>query len=126
MKDGSRKLVHFSACSASGRSTFSGLVQLNHTYENNRFVLNHRAGDGRVSELVCAEEGGANGRLYCVDDHSRHVHDQEDHCEDVEHQEDEWRFSGSVGFTGSQEEHEESGSFAFSKRIGFTFADSLI
>jgi hypothetical protein len=27
MKDGSRKLVHFSACSARGRSTFSGLVQ---------------------------------------------------------------------------------------------------
>ena len=79
---------------------------------------------------MCAEERGANGRFfYCVDDHSRHVHDQEDHREDLEHQEDEWRFSGSVGFAGSQEEHEEheeSGSFAFSKRIGFTFADSLI
>ena len=74
-----------------------------------------------------AEERGAHGRFfYCVDDHSRHVLDQEDHREDVEHQEDQRRFSGSVGFTGSQEEHEESGSFAFSKRIGITFADSLI
>jgi len=76
---------------------------------------------------VRAEERGAHGSFFnCVDDHSRHVHDQEDHRKDVDHQEDEWRFSGSVGFTGSQEEHQESGSFAFSERIGFPFADSLI
>jgi len=36
--------------------------------------------------------------------------------------------NGSVGFSGSQEEHEEGcgGSIAFCERIGFTFADPLI
>jgi hypothetical protein len=79
-------LADFSACSASGGSTFSGLVQLNHTYENNRFDVDHCSGDGRVPEFVQKqlgpEEGGAHGRLDCVDN-SRNDDEEEFDNEEV-------------------------------------------
>ena len=54
----------FNACPANPGSTFSGLAQLNHTYENIRFDFCYRARHGRVPEFVRAEEGGADGFFY--------------------------------------------------------------
>jgi hypothetical protein len=107
-------------------STFSTFVQFNQTYENISCDFYYRAGNSRVSELV-REEGRANGSFFDDSHDPWHVDHQEDHRKVVD-QEDQRRFSRSVSFSGSQEEHEEGcgGSVAFCQRIGFTFSDSLI
>jgi len=68
-------------------------VQLNQSYENYCFYVDHRPGDGRVPEFLRAEERRANGCFQRVDD-SRHFDDHQEklHHEELEHQEEHERF----------------------------------
>jgi hypothetical protein len=66
------------------------LRSVNQSYENNRFDVDHRPGDGRVPEFLQkqrTEKRRANGFFNCVDD-SRKL----DNEEEFEHQEDLDRF----------------------------------
>ena len=62
------KNANFNACSATRGSTFSVFVKLNQSYENISFVVHHRAGDGRVFQLLSVTEERGD----CGDDHDNH------------------------------------------------------
>ena len=77
--------TRFNACSAGHGSTFSSFVQLNQSYENHCFDVDHCPGDGRVLEFLCPEKRRADGRIQRVHD-SCFIDDQEelDHKEVIE------------------------------------------
>jgi len=70
-----------------GGSDILAFVQLNQSYENYCFDVDHRVGDGRVPEFLCAEERRADGCFHFVHD-SRHGDNQEEfYCEELYYQE---------------------------------------
>ena len=97
----------FNACSAGHRSTFSTFVQLNQSYENHCFYVDHRPGDGRVLEFLRTEEGRADGRLQRVHDSFFDDEEELDHEEIIE------RFSRGLAGCEEEVDHEEGRSIAF-------------